>query len=556
MLGGRRVVRRGRVRGNAARRRDAGRASQGDAVPDSLTFFADLKVALTPAGREPRGRADRARRLRDRWQRWKTLPPVTTVNRIREVKPGAVMLITGSMAPGGRAGEPGAPLRATSSRCSSISATVAGCRSRSRFRIRGVGRWIPTRRTTIRRSRASGDRCCAGSRATFAEPRRRVAADRSGQSEESDRDSRDGGRQHVHRRATTRRSSRTSRATAASRATCRSTGRSIATASIAARSRPISRASTRSTSTRRSRTAASAGDTTYVRVADLNTEYFDAEMRAPLLKRIATETGGRFYTPATASTLAEDVALSKHGVTVVNQMDLWDMPAIFLLLVALVTAEWSYREVAGAGMTRWTGGPVDRWTRAKRLAGWRSSPLLSSLRAALCAQTHLVIVSGLGGEKKYVDFVRQTLADAGRRGEQAVRHSAGRDSVVRRRQRLEEAAFSAGSRRRPTSSARSSAARGARGRRRSDRARAHRPRQRRRRRTPRSAFPVPTSARGLRAAAGEVPDAEGRVHQPDERERRHAARRLAAPNRVDHHGDQELRSSETNRTSRSSSSTR
>jgi hypothetical protein len=92
---------------------------------------------------------------------------------------------------------------------------------------------------------------------------------------------------------------------------------------------------------------ATVGDVSYVRVADLNTEYFDAEMRAPLLKRIANETGGRYYTPATASTLAEDVALSKHGVTVVNQMDLWDMPAVLLLLVALVTAEWSYRKLRG-----------------------------------------------------------------------------------------------------------------------------------------------------------------------------------------------------------------
>jgi len=39
--------------------------------------------------------------------------------------------------------------------------------------------------------------------------------------------------------------------------------------------------------------------------------------------------------------------LSKHGVTVVNQMDLWDMPVILLLLVALVTAEWSYRKLRG-----------------------------------------------------------------------------------------------------------------------------------------------------------------------------------------------------------------
>jgi hypothetical protein len=89
------------------------------------------------------------------------------------------------------------------------------------------------------------------------------------------------------------------------------------------------------------------GDTAYLRVADLNTEYVNAEMRAPLLRRIADETGGKFYTPATVGTLARDLAMSKHGVTVVNQMDLWDMPAVLLLLIALVTAEWSYRKTRG-----------------------------------------------------------------------------------------------------------------------------------------------------------------------------------------------------------------
>jgi hypothetical protein len=90
-----------------------------------------------------------------------------------------------------------------------------------------------------------------------------------------------------------------------------------------------------------------AADTSFIRVADLNTEYFDAEMRAPLLKRIADETGGRFYTPATANTLADDVALSKRGVTTVNEMDLWDMPVVLVLLVGLLTAEWSYRKLRG-----------------------------------------------------------------------------------------------------------------------------------------------------------------------------------------------------------------
>jgi hypothetical protein len=90
-----------------------------------------------------------------------------------------------------------------------------------------------------------------------------------------------------------------------------------------------------------------AGDTSFLRIADLNTEFFDAEMRAPLLKRMADETGGRFYTPATAGTLAEDVALSKRGVTIVNQMDLWDMPVVLLLLMSLVFGEWSYRKLRG-----------------------------------------------------------------------------------------------------------------------------------------------------------------------------------------------------------------
>ncbi|MEO5569129.1 MAG: hypothetical protein ABIR92_11585, partial [Gemmatimonadaceae bacterium] len=88
-------------------------------------------------------------------------------------------------------------------------------------------------------------------------------------------------------------------------------------------------------------------DSVVVRVGDLNAEYVDAEMRASLLKRIADETGGKFYRPDRVSTLVEDLAMSKNGVTVVNQMDLWDMPFIFLLLVALVCAEWGYRRARG-----------------------------------------------------------------------------------------------------------------------------------------------------------------------------------------------------------------
>ena len=85
----------------------------------------------------------------------------------------------------------------------------------------------------------------------------------------------------------------------------------------------------------------------FVRVAELDDEFVDAEMRASLLRRIADETGGRFYTPANTRSLAADVALSRRGVTTVNEMDLWDMPINFLLLVVLFSAEWGFRKLRG-----------------------------------------------------------------------------------------------------------------------------------------------------------------------------------------------------------------
>jgi hypothetical protein len=88
-------------------------------------------------------------------------------------------------------------------------------------------------------------------------------------------------------------------------------------------------------------------DTAHLRVAPGDSEYFDAAMRAPLLRRIADETGGRFYTADQASGLAEDVKYTGRGVTVVEERDLWDMPVLFLLLVGLVVGEWSYRRTRG-----------------------------------------------------------------------------------------------------------------------------------------------------------------------------------------------------------------
>jgi uncharacterized membrane protein len=88
-------------------------------------------------------------------------------------------------------------------------------------------------------------------------------------------------------------------------------------------------------------------DPSYVASGDLSTEYFGAEMRAPLLKRIADETGGRFYTGDNVAQLAKDIVFTDAGNTVVDRKDLWDMPIVFLLILALVTSEWGYRKLRG-----------------------------------------------------------------------------------------------------------------------------------------------------------------------------------------------------------------
>jgi uncharacterized membrane protein len=85
----------------------------------------------------------------------------------------------------------------------------------------------------------------------------------------------------------------------------------------------------------------------HIRVSAGDAEYFDAGMRAPLLKRIAEDTGGRFFTPATAASLPEAISYSGRGVTVVEERELWDMPALFLALVGLIAAEWGYRRMRG-----------------------------------------------------------------------------------------------------------------------------------------------------------------------------------------------------------------
>lgn len=85
----------------------------------------------------------------------------------------------------------------------------------------------------------------------------------------------------------------------------------------------------------------------HVRAAAGEQEFFDATLRTGTLRRIAEDTGGRYYDASRLDTLADDLRYTGRGVTTVEEHDLWHMPAVLLLIVGLLSAEWGYRRVVG-----------------------------------------------------------------------------------------------------------------------------------------------------------------------------------------------------------------
>jgi uncharacterized membrane protein len=85
----------------------------------------------------------------------------------------------------------------------------------------------------------------------------------------------------------------------------------------------------------------------FVQVGPSDEEYFDASRRTASLRRLAEVTGGRFYTPETVDELPEDLRFTGAGITLREERDLWDMPIILFMLLGLIGAEWGYRRIRG-----------------------------------------------------------------------------------------------------------------------------------------------------------------------------------------------------------------
>ncbi len=72
-------------------------------------------------------------------------------------------------------------------------------------------------------------------------------------------------------------------------------------------------------------------------------ENFHREQNRELLEKLAEATGGHYYTSRNVNRLPDEIAYSEAGITSREMKDLWNMPAVFLLLLALRSGEWLLR---------------------------------------------------------------------------------------------------------------------------------------------------------------------------------------------------------------------
>jgi uncharacterized membrane protein len=82
-------------------------------------------------------------------------------------------------------------------------------------------------------------------------------------------------------------------------------------------------------------------------VTERSREFHDAAQNMELLKRMASETGGKYFPLAKANDLLDEITMLEGKNSERVSKDLWDMPINFLLLVGMASAEWFLRKRRG-----------------------------------------------------------------------------------------------------------------------------------------------------------------------------------------------------------------
>jgi hypothetical protein len=76
-------------------------------------------------------------------------------------------------------------------------------------------------------------------------------------------------------------------------------------------------------------------------------ENFHTEQNKALLQKLSEETGGRYWSPSELANLPKDISYSEAGISVRDTKELWDMPAVFFVLLALMAGDWLLRRKWG-----------------------------------------------------------------------------------------------------------------------------------------------------------------------------------------------------------------
>jgi len=84
-------------------------------------------------------------------------------------------------------------------------------------------------------------------------------------------------------------------------------------------------------------------DTMTFRREDGVAENFGAAQNRDLLEKLSHDTGGNYYTAANAKKLPDEIAVSEAGIVAHDNLDIWDMPALFLLVILIRGGEWLLR---------------------------------------------------------------------------------------------------------------------------------------------------------------------------------------------------------------------
>jgi len=72
-----------------------------------------------------------------------------------------------------------------------------------------------------------------------------------------------------------------------------------------------------------------------------------AAQNKDLLEKLSADTTGTYYTPSKAKRLPSEIAVSEAGITAHDNLDIWDMPILFLLALLIRGGEWLLRRKWG-----------------------------------------------------------------------------------------------------------------------------------------------------------------------------------------------------------------